>query len=205
MSLIKKQFEGNRRKMMDKIFQGCYNYYKNIINMKKIFDYCSHNEPEKIYEYNLLTEKQAKDALGNNYNYLFQFFFFLRSDNNLMIKLLENIGKEDYDDISDFLVNFCYEDTIKYSFIQEDLLILIYLLLEKYIINSNLDINTNKKSYEDYYSLLIKNNILNKIFISLTRKEDVRNYLFNILSEMILYMDKFDIYLVYILQKFMIS
>ena len=195
ISSIKKQFEGNRRKMIDKIFQGCYNYYKNIINMKKIFDYCSHNEPEKIYEYNLLTEKQAKDALGNNYNYLFQFFFFLRSDNNLMIKLLENIGKEDYDDISDFLVNFCYEDTIKYSFIQEDLLILIYLLLEKYIINSNLDINTNKKSYEDYYSLLIKNNILNKIFISLTRKEDVRNYLYNILSEMILYIDKFDIYL----------
>ena len=195
ISSIKKQFEGNRRKMIDKIFQGCYNYYKNKINMKKIFDYCSQNEPEKIYEYNLLTEKQAKDALGNNYNFLFQFLFFLRSDNNLMIKLLENIDKEDYDDISDFLVNFCYEDTIKYSFIQEDLLILIYLLLEKYIINSNLDINTTNKSYEDYYSLLIKNNILNKIFISLTRKEDVRNYLFNILSEMILYIEKFDIYL----------
>ena len=189
ISSIKQQFEENRRKMIEKIILGCQNYFKNKISMKKIFDYCTNNEPERVYEYILLTDKQAKESLGNNYNNLFNFFFILRNDNNLMLKLIENFEKENYENISDFLVNFCYEDTINNSFIQEEMLILIYLLLEKYIFK--IDINNNNKnlSYEDYYETYIKSNILYPIFISLTRKADVRNYLCNILSDIILYME----------------
>ena len=187
ISSIKQQFEENRRKMIEKIILGCQNYFKNKISMKKIFDYCTNNEPERVYEYILLTDKQAKESLGNNYNNLFNFFFILRNDNNLMLKLIENFEKENYEDISDFLVNFCYEDTINNSFIQEEMLILIYLLLEKYIFK--IDIKNNNLSYEDYYETYIKSNILYPIFISLTRKADVRNYLCNILSDIILYME----------------
>ena len=187
ISSIKQQFEENRRKMIEKIILGCQNYFKNKISMKKIFDYCTNNEPEKVYEYILLTDKQAKESMGNNYNNLFNFFFILRNDNNLMLKLIENFEKENYEDIGDFLVNFCYEDTINNSFIQEEMLILIYLLLEKYIFK--IDIKNNNLSYEDYYETYIKNNILYPIFISLTRKADVRNYLCNILSDIILYME----------------
>ncbi len=46
-----------------------------------------------------------------------------------MLKIIENTENEDFDDMSDFLVNFCYEDIINCSFIQEELLIFIYLLL----------------------------------------------------------------------------
>ena len=187
ISSIKQQFEENRRKMIEKIILGCQNYFKNKISMKKIFDYCTNNEPERVYEYILLTDKQAKESLGNNYNNLFNLFFILRNDNNLMLKLIENFEKENYEDIGDFLVNFCYEDTINNSFIQEEMLILIYLLLEKYIFK--IDINNNNLSYEDYYETYIKNNILYPMFISLTRKVDVRNYLCNILSDIILYME----------------
>ena len=189
ISSIKQQFEENRRKMIEKIILGCQNYFKNKISMKKIFDYCTNNEPEKVYEYILLTDKQAKESLGNNYNNLFNFFFILRNDNNLMLKLIENFEKENYEDISDFLVNFCYEDTINNSFIQEEMLILIYLLLEKYIFKIDINNNNNNLSYEDYYETYIKSNILYPIFISLTRKADVRNYLCNILSDIILYME----------------
>ena len=189
ISSIKQQFEENRRKMIEKIILGCQNYFKNKISMKKIFDYCTNNEPERVYEYILLTDKQAKESLGNNYNNLFNFFFILRNDNNLMLKLIENFEKENYEDISDFLVNFCYEDTINNSFIQEEMLILIYLLLEKYIFKIDINNNNNNLSYEDYYETYIKSNILYPIFISLTRKADVRNYLCNILSDIILYME----------------
>ena len=189
ISSIKQQFEENRRKMIEKIILGCQNYFKNKISMKKIFDYCTNNEPEKVYEYILLTDKQAKESLGNNYNNLFNFFFILRNDNNLMLKLIENFEKENYEDIGDFLVNFCYEDTINNSFIQEEMLILIYLLLEKYIFKIDINNNNNNLSYEDYYETYIKSNILYPIFISLTRKADVRNYLCNILSDIILYME----------------
>ena len=189
ISSIKQQFEEHRRKMIEKIILGCQNYFKNKISMKKIFDYCTNNEPEKVYEYILLTDKQAKESLGNNYNNLFNFFFILRNDNNLMLKLIENFEKENYEDIGDFLVNFCYEDTINNSFIQEEMLILIYLLLEKYIFKIDINNNNNNLSYEDYYETYIKSNILYPIFISLTRKADVRNYLCNILSDIILYME----------------
>ena len=189
ISSIKQQFEENRRKMIEKIILGCQNYFKNKISMKKIFDYCTNNEPEKVYEYILLTDKQAKESLGNNYNNLFNFFFILRNDNNLMLKLIENFEKENYEDIGDFLVNFCYEDTINNSFIQEEMLILIYLLLEKYIFKIDINNNNNNLSYEDYYETYIKSNILYPIFIALTRKADVRNYLCNILSDIILYME----------------
>ena len=189
ISSIKKQFEGNRKRMIEKIYLGCQNYYKNKISMKKVFDYCSCNAPEKLFEYNLLTTKQIEEIFGeDNYNILFNFFFLLRNDNKLMLKVIEYCDKNDYEDISDFLVNFCYEDTINSTFIQEEMLLLIYLLIEKSIIKSfnNDDNKLIIKSYDDY----ISKNILKKIFISLTRKADIRNYLCNILSDVILYMEK---------------
>ena len=194
ISSIKQQFEGNRRKMIEKINLGCHNYFMNKISMKKICDYCSNSEPETEYEYTLLTDKESKDLLLNYYNNLSEFFFILRNDNNLMIKLIENFEKENYENISDFLVNFCYEDTINNSLIQEELLILIYLLLEKYILTinpENIKKENNDDDYnENYYSSYIKNNILYHIFTSLTRKPDIRNYLRNILSELILSIEK---------------
>ena len=83
------------------------NYYKNKINMKKIFDYCSDNDAEKIYEYNLLTTEQAKDILKDVYDDVFDFLFLIRNDNRLMLNIIDNCDSEGYEDVSDFLVNFC--------------------------------------------------------------------------------------------------
>ena len=194
ISSIKQQFEGNRKNMIEKIKEGCQKFFTNKITMKKIFDYCSNIDPEKVYEYNLLTDEQTKNLLNNYYNNLFEFFFVLRNDNNLMLNLIENFNKENYENISDFLVNFYYEDIIN-IFNQEEILILIYLLLEKYIIrtNQNSDINNNNSLYEDCYSSIIKKTILYPIFTSLTRKPDIRNFLKNILSELILSIEKNEI------------
>ena len=131
---IKQQFEGNQKKMIEKMNKFCLNYYKNKINMKKIFDYCSDNEAEKTYEYNLLTTEKAKEVLKNIYDDVFDFIFLIRNDNKLMMKIIDNCESEGYEDISDFLVNFCYEDSINSTFLQEDMLILVYLLIEKCII-----------------------------------------------------------------------
>lgn len=106
-----------------------------------------------------------------------------------MLKIIDNCNSENYEDLSDFLVNFCYEDTINSSFIQEDMLILIYLIIEKCIIKiipypelEEIE-NINKI---DLYDRYIKNNILYYIFLSLTRKADIRNYLCSILHESII-------------------
>ena len=185
----KQQFEGNQRKMLEKMNNDCSNYYKNKINMKKIFDYCSDANAEQKYEYNLLSTENSKELFKDIYNNILNFIFLVRNDNKLMLKIIDNCNSESYEDLSDFLVNFCYEDTINSSFIQEDLLILIYLLIEKCIIKtipcpeSEEIENINKI---DLYDRYIKNNILYYIFFSLTRKADIRNYLCSILHKSII-------------------
>ena len=182
---VKQQFEGTQKKLIDKMNKFCLNYYKNKINMKKIFDYCSDNEAEKNYEYNLLTTEQAKEVLKDIYNDVFDFIFLIRNDNRLMLKIIDNCESEGYEDISDFLVNFCYEDTINSSFIQEDMLILVYLLIEKCIIKIMPKIE-ELLNQNDIYGTYFKKNILYYIFLSLTRKADIRNFLCSILPENIL-------------------
>ena len=185
----KQQFEGNQRKMLEKMNKGCSNYYKNKINMKKIFDYCSDDNAEQKYEYNLLTTENSKELLKDIYDNIFNFIFLIRNDNKLMLKIIDNCNSKDYEDLSDFLVNFCYEDTINSSFIQEDMIILIYLLIEKCIIKIipyyELE-EIEKLNNIDLYDKYIKNNILYYIFLSLTRKADFRNYLCSILHESII-------------------
>ena len=174
---IKQQFEGNQKKMIEKMNKFGSNYYKNKINMKKIFDYCSDNDAEKIYEYNLLTTEQAKDILKDVYDDVFDFLFLIRNDNRLMLNIIDNCDSEGYEDVSDFLVNFCYEDTITSTFIQEDMLILIYLLIEKCVIKLMPKVDELKSINQndvDMYDKYIKQNILYYIFLSLTRKADVR-------------------------------
>ena len=100
---IKQQFEGNQKKLIEKMNKFCLNYYKNKINMKKIFDYCSDNDAEKNYEYNLLTTEQAKEVLKDIYDDVFDFIFLIRNDNRLMLKIIDNCESEGYEDISDFL------------------------------------------------------------------------------------------------------
>ena len=185
----KQQFEGNQRKMLEKMNKGCSNYYKNKINMKKIFDYCSDDNAEQKYEYNLLTTENSKELLKDIYDNIFNFIFLIRNDNKLMLKIIDNCNSKDYEDLLDFLVNFCYEDTINSSFIQEDMIILIYLLIEKCIIKIipyyELE-EIEKLNKIDLYDKYIKNNILYYIFLSLTRKADIRNYLCSILHESII-------------------
>ena len=190
VSSIKQQFEENQKKMIEKMDKFCYDYYKTKIDMTQIFDYCNDDDAEQNYEYKLLTTEQAKQNLTDDiYNNTFSFLFLIRNDNNLLLKILEYCDKESYENISDFLVNYFYEDTINISFIQENLLIIIYLLIEKCIIKNMpkkeeiKKININDINlYEEYF----KQNILYFIFMSLVRKIDIRNYLCSILIDTIL-------------------
>ena len=163
--------------MQEKLDKFCYDYYKNKIDMTKIFDYCNDNDAQHNYEYKLLTKEQAKHILNDDiYSDIFSFLFLIRNDNNLMLKIIEYCNKDSFEDISDFLVNYFYEDTINISFIQENLLIIIYLLIEKCIIKAmpkKEEIRSKDLKYEKYF----KNNILYFIFMSLARKVDIRNYL----------------------------
>ena len=187
LSSIKNKFKENRDKMMDKLKKGCINYYKHKINMKRIFDYSCGKEPEKNYEYNLLLENKAKEQLKDAYKEIGEFLLNLRKSKYSLVNILENCEKDNQEDVSDFIVNFCFEDILNNSFIQENMLIVIYLLIEKCIIKNMPEVdklNNNEKN--DLYKNYFGDNILYHIFLSLTRKTEIRNYLYSILPEQIL-------------------
>ena len=51
---IKDLFLDNKKNMLKKIDNNCYKYFKNLISIKQIYDYCELHQPEKIIEYKLL-------------------------------------------------------------------------------------------------------------------------------------------------------
>ena len=185
MTSIKQQFEDNKMKMIEKINSNCKTYYNNIIGMKKIFDYCCYNLKE-TFEYNLSKIDLILDLNPVNKS-ISDFILLIRNDNSLMLKIIENCEKNDFDNMSDFLINFCYEETINSSFIQEELMIILYLLIEN-LIHKKFPPELSKN--DEIYSTYLKKTFLLYAFKYLTRKADIRNYLCSILSEIILFIER---------------
>ena len=182
---MKMRFETNKDQILDNINKNTFKYYESKINMKEIYDYCQSNNLEEYIKYNLISEpKQYLDDIGKDlYKDIYNFLFLIRNNNKIMLKLMDKCDKNDYENLSDYLVNFSYEDTINSSFIQEELMLLIYLILEKNIINlPNQISNENSISFDLFRN---KENLIYHILRSLSRKADVRNFLCSILLDSI--------------------
>ena len=183
---MKIRFEANKDQILSKIKINTFKFYENKINMKEIYDYCQSDNLEDFIKYELISEPiEYFDEKGKDlYKDIYEFFFLIRNNNKLMLKLIDKCDKEDYENLSDFLVNFCYEDTINSSFIQEELMLLIYLILEKNILKLPKEIlnNDNNISFD-----LFRNdeNLIYHLLRSLSRKADVRNFLCSILLDSI--------------------
>ena len=157
--------------------------------MKEIFDYCISKKPEEHKDYQLISIIQ--DYLDYNiYKSLYDFYFLIRNDNNLMLKIINLSDKYVYEELSDFLVNFFYENVINSSFIQEELIIMIYLLLENLFLKI---IPDDFNNINNIYITYINSHFLFYVFKCLTRKIDVRNYLYSILNDIIFRLESFRI------------
>lgn len=183
---MKERFKINANKMKEEIYLNCYNYFNNKVYMKEIFDYCISLKPEEHIDYQLISD--IKDYLNNDiYQTLYDFFFLIRNNNDLLLKIIKLSDEHTNKELSDFIVNFFYENIINSSFIQEELMLLIYLLLDDLFLKKSMDKFMNNNLYEIY----IKNSILYHVFLSLTRKIDVRNFLCSILKDFIIRMESF--------------
>ena len=88
----KDRFEGIKEKMINKMNNNCYNYYKNKIGIKQIYDYCESNNPD-IYIENILLP-DSKFILLNKYEIIYQAFFILRNDNHKILKIINSLPSE---------------------------------------------------------------------------------------------------------------
>ena len=192
MTSIKERFDDNKNKMIEKIYINCYNYFNDKVYMKEIFDYCISKKPEDHTDYQLIPKIQ--EYLDENiYKSLYDFFFLIRNNNNLMLKIINVSSQYIHEELSDFIVNFYYENIINSSFLQEELILLIYLLLEDLFLRIIPDNYGLDKNIDNIYTTYIKNHFVYYVFKSLSRKIDVRNFLYSILNDIIFRLESFRV------------
>jgi hypothetical protein len=190
MTSIKERFEDNRKDLLEKIGNNCNSIYKNKIGIKEIYDYCKSNSPEQHYNYVLVED--AEEALRDKYNIIYDAIFLIRNSNDIMVNFIQNCPKRSYEQFVDFLVHFFYENTIDSTLNEEELIIIIYLVIEDYFLKTlpdnffldNIDDKKNK--------IFLRESILYEIFKSITRKPELRNFTCTVLSEAILKLEGYN-------------
>ena len=141
--LIKERFEKNKIIMLERIEKNCKEYYNNQIGMKAIYDYCRSNNLEKYYNYVL--EQNNEDRFGKKkYEIIHKIIFLIRNNNDILLNLISNCPKNSFDQFADFLVKFFFNNTIDSSFNEEELIMILYLIIEKYILNEDINIEEEK-------------------------------------------------------------
>ena len=193
LSSNKTRFKKNINNFRDKINRKCYEYFKDKIYIKEILDYCSSNQLEEHTMYNL--NENIQQYLDKDlYKIIYDFYFLLRNENYVMMEIIKLSNNDSNNkNLSDFIVNFLYENLINSSFIQDELLLIIYLLLDDLFFESFPD-NINIEKINNnllYQSLINPNSLLFHIFQSLTKKTDIRNYLSSILNKIILKLENY--------------
>ena len=193
LSSNKTRFKKNINNFRDKINRKCYEYFKDKIYIKEILDYCSSNQLEEHTMYNL--NENIQQYLDKDlYKIIFDFYFLIRNENYVMMEIIKLSNNDSNNkNLSDFIVNFLYENLINSSFIQDELLLIIYLLLDDLFFESFPD-NINIEKINNnllYQSLINPNSLLFHIFQSLTKKTDIRNYLSSILNKIILKLENY--------------
>ena len=185
---LKSIFNIGKEQILKKIDTQNNSYYISKVHIKEIFDTY---EIENPVFYTL--KKDPKDYLKDNYQSTYNFYFLIRNDNSLMLDLIELSKKSFYENLSDFFVNYLYDNIINISFVEEKLIMMIYLLLEKLILNKlphNIDENNRNVP-----ALYLKDTFLSYAFKHLTRKIDMRNFLNKILRDTILKIDEYKMIL----------
>ena len=103
------------------------------------------------------------------------FLFIFRENNHLMLKLIENIDSKQIDILVPFLCHFFYENFYMESTEQEEIIYIIYLLLEKEIDQL---ITPSEQTFLD-------DSFISKFLKEIGSRYEIKNYIDIILNELI--------------------
>ena len=166
--------------MLNQINKNLQHFYKMKVAINEAFDLAKLSTSPIPLSYKLLDNPQ--ETLGNKSEILEEFLFCFRNDNKLILSLIENCPKDksQYESLSRFLVHNFYENILNSTFVQEEMLVLLYLLLEELIVKGNVTVN---KKGESHY---LGGTFLFEMLRSLSLKEDIRAYLSVILNKVVI-------------------
>ena len=173
-------FDNTKNQMINKLNENSKKYLLKKIKIKEIYYYVNVKNVNDHYNYNLLSEEE-EDFLISKKEAIKEIFFLIRKEFKFLLFIIEKLDKKHYENFSYFITHFLYEKIINENLIQEELIHLIYLLLEKLIYNLQ---------QKNFYNFL-NNNFIYHILLNLTRKENIKNYLILILEKNIIKLDNF--------------
>ena len=177
-------FFENRDDLLKKIDNNCLDYYKERIAIQEIYDHNRQNknkvnEDKKRIKY--VVSENPQSELPQCFDPLSKLMFYFRNSNDLTLKLIENCPKdsESFEILANFICNYFYVNIFSSTFLNENLLTLIYLLLEKEIDQLN-----NEKSSLNF--LDPSRSFIAILLKYLSRRDEVKAYLEKILKKLLI-------------------
>ena len=169
----------NRDNLLKKIDKNCYEYYQKRMSIQEIYDHGATqsltNEDQKKITY--VVSEKPQNELPQCFDPLYKLMFYFRESNELTLKLIERC-KDNKDQLANFICNYFYVNIFSSTFLNENLLTLIYLLLEK-----DVEKLKNENSFVEF--LDASQSITAIILRCLTRRDEVKTYLEKILKNLL--------------------
>ena len=168
----------NRDNLLKKIDKNCYEYYQKRMSIQEIYDHGAQsltNEDQKKITY--VVSEKPQNELPQCFDPLYKLMFYFRESNELTLKLIERC-KDNKDQLANFICNYFYVNIFSSTFLNENLLTLIYLLLEK-----DVEKLKNENSFVEF--LDASQSITAIILRCLTRRDEVKTYLEKILKNLL--------------------
>ena len=175
-------FFEDRDSLLKKIENNCIEYYKMRISIQEIYDNkLEHDSSGKKIKYIFCEKPQSE--IPQYYDHLSSIMYYFHENREMLLKLIENSPKDYYPNIANFLCNYFYVNIFSSTFLNENLLILIYLFLEKEIDQLSLKENTDDILSKPF--LDINNSFTPYLLRCLTRKDEIKTYLESILKKVL--------------------
>ena len=182
MALSDIYFE-NRDNLLKKIDKNCFIYFQKRMSIQEIFDHVNspfslNEDGDKKKKIKYIVSEKPQSELTQCYDPLYKLMFYFRDSNELILKLIKHCPKENYEQLANILCNYFFVNIFTSSFLNENLLTLIYLLLEKEV--DDISTISSPISFLDQ-----SQNFTGKLLKSLARKDEVKVYLEKILKKLI--------------------
>ncbi len=175
---LREIFQSNKEELFQKIESNTYEYYKKKLSIQEIYFNNKELNPngKQYIKYEL--SKDCQSELPQCIDPLTKLFFYFRNNNEMLLKLINKCDKSSYDELANFLCHFFYVDVFSSTTLNEPLLVLIYLLLER-----NIDDITDPNLPMQF--LDSSNTFISSLLKSLLRRDDVKVYFESIVKKLV--------------------
>ena len=172
-----------KQKTIEQFSTKCHEIYKKKIeiqlltkkNRQMFKSYNSNNDEMQDEDNNYIDDKISKLKIVGELpesNSIQDFLFCFRQNNNLMLRLIECVDYKQFDILVPFLCHFFYENFYMESTEQEEILYIIYLLLEKEI----------DMLYTPSVSTFLDRSFVSKFLTEMGNRYEIKHYIDIILN-----------------------